>query len=267
MSAVRSRRGRHRLLHVLNAAVAMALCVGTWQIDKNFIYTNLLLRTPIPGVDAAEAARVLLGIEVEQGGGAAFAEPAFDSEFAFDTEHPVDPEPMASPTGSAPLFSGQTATVMVPAIAYSWLTVSTTSYCLLALAAGSGIGSGARPGWRRIGITLALLATAALGWEVFRILSQYGMQFPTKTWRLGMAALTALCMLYGIALGKWAIKLTRASAILLIVAGLGSVVALCLGKLCDAIEPQYSSPQFFALVFAVHSIWGWILLITGRRRA
>ncbi|MCH7996056.1 MAG: hypothetical protein IIB57_16645, partial [Planctomycetes bacterium] len=83
--------------------------------------------------------------------------------------------------------------------------------------------------------------------------------------RAGIAGLVLVSALIGLAIGTRVRGFSRMAAVMLLVSAIGSVVGLYLGNLAGAIESAQSSMLFLALVFFVHSFWGWVLLLAGSR--
>lgn len=233
--------GRHGLLGWLCLIVALALGFTTWWPVDKYIYMKFVWKTP--AVDVANAA-AMFGIspaDVRQAAAEDFLAPVADA---------------AAP----PHFTGQRAQRIIAASAYGWLTLSTVSFCLLALAAGAAWSVAGAPHGRRIGLILLIALLLGMAAAVYWSLSRHGRQFPPDHLRLGMLGLLLWCVTLGLAIGRGVRGLTRVSAVALILAGAGSVAALYLGFLCGAIPPEGATPLFLLLVFLVHSVFGWILL-------
>lgn len=236
------RRPRPTLLIValLNLVVAGVLCYATWWPADKFIYLNFVLHTPLDvDVDAAASA-IVPGLAADPFAG----EPK--EELPEDTFVP-------------PAIVGKTAQIVIGVTGYSWLALATIAFCALGLAGGAGLGRAGGSTWRKIGVILSLVALLALAWAGHDVWSEYGGEYPPGKLRAGMAGLVLLSALVGLAVGRAPRGLSRLAAVILIVAAVGSVLGLYLGKLCGAVDPEYSSILFLLIVFVLHSLWGWVL--------
>ena len=93
----------------------------------------------------------------------------------------------------------------------------------------------------------------------------YGLKYRPDHFRFGMAGFVVTVAAIGITIGRGARMLTRLAAAMVILSAVASVVGLYLGAECGAIDPARSSMAFLALVFAIHSLWGWVLLPVSSR--
>jgi hypothetical protein len=205
-------------------------------------------KTPIVGVDAEAAAGALFPALAT---GAETA-PTLPSE-----EEPVD----------TPKFVGKTATIIIVAAGYAWLTISTIAACALALSAGAAFGRAGGPPIRQFGVILAGGGALLLAWLAFDILSEYDRGFPPSYLRAWMAGLVCLSALIGLAIGRGVRGLTRLAAVTVILAAVGTAVGLYFGGQCGAISAERSTPLILLLAFIVHSLYGWILLPLSFRLA
>ncbi len=83
-----------------------------------------------------------------------------------------------------------------------------------------------------------------------------------------MAALVVVFALMGLIIRRGEKRLTRLAAIILIVSAAGSALGLYIGAHYDAFESeQLFLPfvAFLAVVFVIHSFWGWVLLPLASR--
>jgi hypothetical protein len=161
-------------------------------------------------------------------------------------------------------FSAEVARIMIPATMYGWLTLSSVSVGLLALAAGATLPlprGGARTGVALLGAALL----AFLLWRGYAVWREAGVGFSVPAVRWGIAGAGAAALLIGATFGCGGRSATRVAAGVLILAAAGSVLALYFGRRCDALEPGYTDPVFLTIVFAVHSFYAWLLLPLSSR--
>jgi hypothetical protein len=244
-----SRSSRLILLAVLNLVVAGALYYGIWwRVDK-FIYLRLMMHTPLLGVDIDATS----GFLVPNPAGAPESPPAATDE--------VGPLPTSG-------FAPETTQVVMVATSYGWLTLATFATCVLAFSAGTLFGWRGGQAWRRAGLVLAGIALLVLIGAAFASWSKYGAEYPPAHLRAGMGGLGLIITLIGVAVGRGRRGWLRGAAGATILAGVGTALAVYLGTLCDAIKPDelpVSLIPFLFVVFAVHSLWGWILLPIASR--
>ncbi len=265
-------RAASLLVGMLSLAVCGAMYYGTWWKVDPFIFMTFMLKTPImhSGVqipsegDAAEepdlgkAAEVMFRISPPGDARSNPGLPPGDARF-----NPASP--------ATQRWTGEKATAVIGAVGYSWLTLATIGFCALGLAAGACL-SAVDGRVIRVGsgvISLALfLGLAAAGLYYW---TQYSTGFPVKPFRYGMGGLALAFLFLGMAIGRGGRalpglnrlrrrRLTRLASFALIVAAAGSAAGLILWNQAGAIEAQYATASFLALVFAVHSVWGWLLL-------
>lgn len=231
---------RLALLGLLNLAVAGALCYATWWPADRFIYLKFVLKTPI---DATQLA-VMFNLPSRE----------------------LAPAPTGdSSTAATQRFVGETATAVIGVTGYAWLTLATFAACALAVSGGAAVGKAGDPPLRRIGRILFIGGLLGLAWGAYETFSQFGAKYPPAHLRWSMVALVVLCGLLGLAIGRRVKGLTRLAAATLILSAVGTAVGLYLGGLAGAISPDYSSALFLALLFLVHSFYGWTLLAFSPR--
>jgi hypothetical protein len=208
-----------------------------WPIDR-WIYVTLVLHTPIPGVDTAEASNLLFP---------GLTEPA--------------PKSRQVPPAAGSTSSGDQVRKILLTTAPSWLTLSTLSYGMLALSAGAAWGRTGTHTRRKLWLFLLVLGVGMLllagGWVAW----QYGMEWPSEYSRYAFASVAAFPFLVGLGLRRGARFLCRLAGVFLIVAALGTALSLYLLGRCGAVEERFFGPSFLAMVFAAHSLYGWLLLI------
>ena len=231
---------------MFNLLAAGGLSYITWWRVDPFIYDVFTWKTPLPGVDADQAAAQL-----------------FPNLSASVERTPV-PAGQAEPA-DAPKYAGKTATVIIGTTAYAWLTLAVIASCALALSAGTALGRAGGLVLRRVGVILAVGGVLALGWAAYEVFSEHGLQYAPRQLRIGMTALVLLAALVGLAIGRGTRGLARLAAITLILSAVGTAVGLHLGGQCDAVSPEQSALLFVFLAFILHSLYGWILLLATRR--
>lgn len=249
------------ILGVFNLLAAGGLCYVTWWRVDPFLYMTLMLKTPVEtGLNAAAAGR-LFGLPPSNtnDSGTPTGGPTEPGDETSASERPS--EPMSSP----PRWQGRVAQVVIGVSSYGWLTLSEVACCALGLAGGTAVGRVAGAVTRRIGMILSAVVILGLGSAVYVARARYGWQYPPGHLRLGMAAMVFLCAALGVGLGRGVVGWTRFASLAVILSAVGSVVALYLGAQGGAVEPVRSSPAFLALVFIVHSFWGWVLAALWRR--
>jgi hypothetical protein len=244
---------------VLNLIVAGALCYGTWWRVDPYLYMTMMLHTPVPvqGVDLDEAATHILGISPEESG-STVPMPAADAD---------SPLPAPNPPERTQQYRSDTAQAVIFGSAYIWLALATIACCVVAASGGASLGrAGGRP-IRTFGVIAASGGMLALVYVVYQMWGEYGWQYRPTHWRTGMSLLVLLTAFAGLVVARGARRLTRLAAVLLIVSAAGSVAGLYLGAQAGAIPVEQSTPMFLALVFIIHSLYGWILLPVSSRVA
>jgi len=243
------------LLGIMNIAAAGGMFYGIWWRVDSFLYLTFFWKTPIPGVDLDRVATDMFGLPPEEAA-------------ALPTERPEDSTGTSSTgqvPGETPWFTGEKAGAVLWATGYSWLALSTLACCTLALAGGSALGRVSGQTVRLLVAILAMAGLLALMWGAYQVWAEYGMAFEKTPKRVGLAASALLVVMFGLAIGRGARGLTRVAAVLLIVSAVGSVTGLYLGAQCGAISAEQSTPLFLAIVFVVHSFYGWMLLPIASR--
>ena len=246
VSTPRSRATSWALLGAMSLIVAGVLTYATWWPVDKFIYLTFTWKTPVLGVDANAAAGALF--------------PNLAAAANSEANPPIDEEPV-----EAHRYVGETATIIIGATAYSWLTLSTVAVGLLALFSGAAFGRAGGTQARRVGVILAAGGVLLLAWQAFDIFSQYDRGFPPSLLRAWMAGLIAVAALIGLAIGRGVRGLGRTAGVAVIIAAVGTAVALHLGKQCGAVSAEYSSLLFLLFAFLIHSLYGWILLFFSFR--
>ncbi len=242
-------RSRLLLLGVVNLIAASGLYYGTWWVADPELRIKIIFHTPLAGVDSGMTAGAL-----------------------------VPPESKLRPvqtSGRVERISGATAgvqgvtsdAILFVGTAIGWEVLATLAACALALSGGTLLGRAGGPAWHRGVLILGLLTLAALGWAALGLWTKYERLTPDLL-RYGVAVLVVLVALTGLALRRGEKLLTYLAAIAVILSAVGSVVALCIGYRYGAVNPaELPIPFviFLTLVFALHSLWGWILLPLASR--
>jgi hypothetical protein len=226
----------------LNLLVAGALCYGAWwRVDREIIYPTLIMKTSFSTG----------GVNLSGG------------VFVSRRTNPADTGEPAS-TASPQLQIDRNG-IILGGSAYGWLTLTTAAACALGLSGGALLGRAGGATGRRIGLILCLACVVALGVSAYLVLSKYGMRYPSRYQRIGMAGLVGLAAAVGMAAAGRVRGLAYLAGIMLVLSGLGTVAALYLGVQCDALAAERATPQYLAIAFAAHSAWGWLLLPIARR--
>jgi hypothetical protein len=283
------------LVSLLNLAVAGMMYYATWwQVDP-FLYITMIKKTPIDvpadfgssGFFVSPPKRV----QTPPVGGTANGKSPRGSEGAAGDAPDANGKPaeegtrdqVESPSEKV-RWGGKTAQVMIPAAAYGWLMLATVGACSLALAGGAGFGAVGGKRLRRAGWILAPGLAIGLAFTVYKMWSQSdvkagqetklleylvqslgGMNYSPVQLRMWMGGLTLLSLSAGMAVGGRVRGLTRLAAVTVILAAFGSAVGVWLWSQCGALEAGQTSVMVLALVFVVHSTWGWMLWPLSRR--
>lgn len=143
---------------------------------------------------------------------------------------------------------------------YGWEALMAVGVCLCAYAGGAGIGAGlSAPARRFLSMIVKLGSAGLIVWVVIAVVRMRG-QFAISTGEVGIGWLAGLSALLGAAIGRGARMATVLSGVWSFVVAAGGVAGLILWDRCDALEPEFRSNQFIALVFAALSAYGWLTL-------
>ncbi|UCC29101.1 MAG: hypothetical protein JSU86_12965 [Phycisphaerales bacterium] len=255
------------VLGILNVIAAGGLYYATcWWADPELRF-RVLMHTPLPGVDLREAklpsASPPTGEE---------AQPIWIiSEVAKQQGRlPPDlvPDSAEAPRDLTANARAQTAqAVKFVGTVVGWEALATIAACALALAGGALVGRAGTAGLRLAGVVVALVGLVAIGWAAYDLWVQYGRLVPDQL-RTDIGGLVLLAALAGLVIGRRIRGLTYLAAIILILSAAGSVVGLYVGAQFDAVKPEELPLPFFAfvvVVFVIHSLWGWVLLLLASR--
>lgn len=266
--AVQRRTWTWAALGFVNLAVACGLYYATWWRVDPFLYMTAMWKAPLPGVDAEEAA-ALLGLGPAPGR----TQPSHGriprNLSAGEATPSAQPAVAEGTPGTARTAGGEAPkrnAVLFGTALYGWLSISTISYSVLALAAGAALARAGAGVWRRKWVILLLGAVAGMAYSAFDLLGRFGWQFPPDNLRWFWGGLVVLSALAGLVVQRWYRGLNRLAGIGLIAAAAGSVAGLIALKECNALEKvEYASVASLSMVFAIHSFYGWLLLPISAR--
>ncbi len=245
-AVVRSRHERSRAwtaVAALNLIVAFAMYYAIWWKADPEIYLILMMKTPMQ-MDLDAAAGIFVPSSRPRELAASVAIPSESGVSSYD-----------APTSQR----------LIPTAAYGWLALATMATCAMGLSAGAAGVRGGGPHWRTFGWIASAMLLLGLGVAVYGVWTRYGVRYPPNHLRLGMAGLLLLSTALGLAIGRGARGLSRLAAVCLVLAAVGTVVALYLGAKTGAIEPRYTTANALAAAFAAHSAYGWLLLLVTWR--
>jgi hypothetical protein len=259
---------RWAALGLVNLVVACVVYYATWWRVDPFLYMTAMWKAPLPGVDAEEAA-ALLGLGPAPGRTQPPRVRTPRNLSAGEANQPAQPSAAATTPGAILAASADAPkrnAVLFGAALYGWLSISTISYSLLAVAAGASLARAGAGIWRRKWVILLLGAVAGMAYAAFDLLGRFGWQFPPDNLRWFWGGLVVLSVLAGLVVQRWYRGLNRVAALGLIAAAAGSVAGLMALKECNALEKaEYASLASLSMVFAVHSFYGWLLLPISAR--
>ena len=267
-AASRPRTWSWAALGLMNLLVAAGFYYATWWEVDPFLYITATWKAPIPGVNV-NAAAGLLGL-----GDAPVPKQQPSGTVVPAAPQSADGDPLARTPGvtaqRTPAFQRPTGITRNAALfggaMYGWLTLSTVSYSLLAVAAGATLARAGAGAWRRKWVILLGGALLAVAYIVFDTSVRFGWKFPPDHLRWMMGTLVVVGALLGLSMARWPRGFTRIAAAGTILAAAGSVAGLIALKQCDALEkPEYGTIPALAMIFAIHSIYGWLLLPISSR--
>ncbi len=227
--------------------------VTWWKADPE-IYLRLLTKTPVAlDVDMDAVAAQMFGIQMPP-----------KSKVKPGAQPETDAGDVAASDSEFPLakWSGQATQVAIPAVAYSWLTMSSLSYLLVAMAGGAVVFGGAS--LRRVGFVITVLSVLGVGIGAYYVYSEFGWYRPTDL-RFGMGILVLLALGVGSVVGRGGRRVTRIASVSLILAAVVTGAGLYVGGQCGAVKIEHFSLQFIAIAFAVHAAWGLVLFPLSKR--
>jgi hypothetical protein len=120
--------------------------------------------------------------------------------------------------------------------------------------------------WVRVaGFAGLLVLMGGVAYFAYQIWAEYAMMFKPDQFRMGMGWLTLLVALLGLATAARARGVSLLAGITIIIAAIGTPVGLWLWSQGGAIDPRFASWPWLAGAFAMHAVWGLILLISAAR--
>lgn len=210
-----------------------------WQADPE-LTLRLLTKTPLPGVDLDMLAAGMFGGPLPDADGPA----------------PAEEEP-------PPAIAPETATYVIPASVYTWLSLATISAFFLAVCAGGGLRASSGGSLMLPGVLAVLVVLGVCGWYI----NNHGVSIPKepRVIRTGMGLVPLLGLGLGMLLIRNARRWGRVAAISLILSAVVTAVGLQLGNMTAAFDAEQVTPLVIAGAFIGHSLWGWVLLLGSRR--
>ena len=249
LSSSSRRRRLFQTVGVCNLILAGTAYYLTWWQADSWLYTKLMMHTPIP-VDTFALDRTFKSIS------------GLPDDRA-PREGPSHREMAPSPTGSEQATTFRSgAPAPFAASVYGWEALTTTAICVLAFCGGTLITRGSNPTSRLVGLLAAVGLVAILAWSTFSVWSEYETAYKPSDLRKGMGGLVLLCASLGLTLGVGARGITRLAAMTIILAAFATVVALVIGRHFEAIKTAELPMPFWpfaAAAFVVQSFWGWVL--------
>lgn len=254
--SARGRSGRRRIgssapatnfirLGVINLLVASALYYGTWWQADPELQVMLLMHTEFSGVDSDAVVKQLIPDRTEGSSGPNAA--------------------VAQAPVTLPMVQGLTSRGnLFLTTVHAWKILSTLSVCALALSGGTFLRRGGKSRVRTAGVILGPLVICALGWMIYSRWTTFGGYVPDEL-RFASAAIAIIAMLFGMLVGEKARRFANVAAILLILSAAGTAWGLHVAVQSSAIEPKYATVGALAVIFGLHSLWGWILLPLAAR--
>ena len=235
-------------LGLLNLLFVGALYYGTWWRVDPELQVKILMHTEFGGVDSDDLVGQLIPDRTD---------PKKPKSAPTTRTRPV----VAKPATVEGLTSK--GAVFVASL-YGWELLSTLSICALALASGAMLKRGGTQLVRFAAITIATGLVCVLTWKVYQLWTAYGGYVPREL-RFGSAAAVSAAMLFGLFFAQKTRRLTRLAAVLLILSAGGTVWGLHVAVQSNALDPKYATPAYLAIAFAIHSIWGWVLIPLAAR--
>lgn len=236
------------VLGLLNIAVACGLYYATWWNAEPELRLKILMHTPLAGVDLDGIGQLMA------------------------TATSAEPKP-ASATGIKLTTTEEVASAQAMQAArfvgtmLGWVCLSTLSICALALSGGRCLADAHRPRLRRTAIRVSLAGLAVVACASLLLWINYG-HFEPKQLRTYMGGVVISATLLGLFFrwGGW--KFTTLAAALLIGAAVASAYTLYVLVQFGAVETNdlpLSLTSCALIAFVIHSFWGWVLLLVGRR--
>lgn len=234
---------------LLSLIVAGAMYYVTWWRADPFIYLTFMTRMPLEV--SPEFAANPFGIT---------SAPKPPAEDAVETAA----EPSAEEV-FVPRWQGKTAQVLIPATAYGWLVLATSSACAVALAGGAWLGLAGGKWVRVLGVVGVLGLVGGVGFFAYRIWTQSQMMFKPDQLRVGMGFLALLLALMGLTGAGRARGITKFAGVVVILAAVATAAAIWLWAQSGALDLHYAAWPKLAAAFGIHAVWGVVLLVCAKR--
>lgn len=234
---------------VLNFAVAGGMYYATWWKIDPFIYITLLKKTPFPVT--REFAANPLGLR-------SLTAPA-------EALEPIAAEEIDSEPASPWRWSAKFARISIGGTAYFWLTLATIGACAVAMAGGAWLGL-AEGRWARVlGAVGGVALLVGIAYMGYRVWTEYKAMFEPNQLRIGIGLLTLLAALLGLAVATRARGITKMAGGIVLVAAVVTAAGMWLWTQNGALETKYAGWGVLAAAFAIHAVWGAVLLVSVKR--
>lgn len=235
--------------------VAVVMFYATWWPINTYVGTTVILKAPmqLSPANADALSRTFSGGARRPAGRANRSAPRARIE-----------EP-AEPAAPVVKYQGLAARNVIVGTALSWQALASTAFCVLALAAGAAWSTGLAARLKSVACILSGLTAIVLLVMGTFVWLKYGGGFPVAAARAVIAGLILLALLLGIGFGRGGRRANFVAGVLIILAAAGSAAGLHLWTQAGALAGTQASLGFMALVFCVHSAFGWLLLPLSRR--
>ncbi len=233
---------------LISAALAVGMYYATWWMANPELNTMVFMHTPLAGLDF-DGVSTLLSKAIAPSDVAAASGPTSVSA----TED----------VAAAQLRSAAHFVITI----VGWHAMNTASILILLLLSGGLIARTDAKRLRRAAVTLGFIALAIAAVAGLWLWLRYG-RFEPKQIRTDVGALVVCFFLLGLMLRRGGCKLGRLAAILLILSAAGSAYTLNVLVEFGAIKSKELPLALLpctAIVFVVHSLWGWTLLLFAPR--
>ena len=241
------------MLGMLNLSAASGLFyAGWWPID-DWMSFNLILHTPfMPAGNMDQMAKIF---------GAAPSK--------VNRPPREDTSPEISETTSIlkrtpwkiDIGGGMRKGIWATRAAYGWQALAVLAVGALAVAGGAAVGGAAGGGWRRLGGIAGIASTLALGSWCYYVWTTKGMGFSIADGRYAIGGLAVVGGFAGLAMGGHINGLTRLAGVAVILSSMGTGVGLWLGACCEVVKEEPATLGFMLKAFAIHSVYGWMLIV------
>ena len=233
---------------LVSAAMAVGMYYATWWEADPELRAMVFLHTPLVGLDFNGVATLM--------------------------SQAIAPGQVAAATGQTSVGATEdvAAAQLVKAAHFvitilGWEAITTVSILVLALLSGGLIARADAGRLRRVAVIVGLFALALVAIAGLWLWSRYG-RFEPKQLRTDVAAVVVCFGLLGLLFRRGGCKLGRLAAVLLILSAAGSAYALNVLVEFGAVRLQDLTLALLpctAVIFVVHSFWGWVLLLLAPR--